>query len=494
MRVLYIDLDCCRADHLGANGYHRDTSPNIDSIAREGVTFTNCHCANSPCLPSRASLFLGRFGFNTGIVAHHGQGEVLRRGSMYRSSRRDDSRPTLPMHLWMNGTRTVTFSSFHHRHNAYWFTAGWEEVHTFTRKRGQERADEVNAAFLPWLRSNGKEDNWFAHVHYWDLHSHYRTPVEWVRRFDDEPAPDWPDQEAINSHQSIYGPRTAMDLYTGYEGARGRGLTRPVDYMPDSIKDEDDFKMLIDGYDGSLAYADHHVGQLVSTLEDLGVLDDTAIIVSGDHGDSFGEHGQYMDHGIANEPVHNVPMVIRWPGVTAPGTLREELIYGMDLAPTLCELLGIETPSRWDGRSFAPALDGGDFGGWPYQVWDHGIYTFSRAVRTPKWLMIRILHPGLYPYDDPVLLHDLEEDPHQTTNLAGDRTDVVERLSTCMESWRQEQILMGSAPDPLEAMVSEGPFLYYTPERMIERFESTDRGELVGDLRSRLEIYHPGRF
>ncbi len=493
MRVLYIDLDCCRADHLGCNGYHRQTSPNIDAIARDGVSFTNCHCANSPCVPSRASLFLGRFGFNTGIVAHHGTGEELRWRDMYSSSSRDDTRPTLPMHLWMHGMRTTTFSCFHHRHNAWWFTAGWQEVQTFTRKRGQETADEVNATFLPWLKAHAKEDNWFAHVHYWDLHSQYRTPVEWVERFREVPGPDWPDQETIDSHQSMYGPRTAVDLYTGYEGGRGGGYARPVEYMPDAIRTEADFKMLIDGYDGSLAYVDHHVGELLETLEGKEVIDETAIIVSSDHGDSFGEHGQYMDHGIANEPVHNIPMVVRWPGVTS-GSTCDRLVYGMDLAPTLCDLLEIPTPSRWDGCSFAPALRGEEFKGWPYQVWDHGIYTFTRAVRTDRWLMINVLHPGLYPYDELVMLHDLEQDPHQTQNLADERQDVVSSLTSMLEEWRREQSDKGGMPDPLEAMVPQGPFLYYTPERMFERLLRTGRQDAVAELKRRLSRYHQGRY
>jgi choline-sulfatase len=66
VRILYIDLDVCRADHLGVNGYHRNTSPNIDRVAEEGVTFSHCYCSNSPCLPSRAALFSGRFGINNG--------------------------------------------------------------------------------------------------------------------------------------------------------------------------------------------------------------------------------------------------------------------------------------------------------------------------------------------------------------------------------------------------------------------------------------------
>jgi arylsulfatase A-like enzyme len=201
-----------------------------------------------------------------------------------------------------------------------------------------------------------------------------------------------------------------------------------------------------------------------------------------------------MDHGIANEPVHNIPMVVRWPDVTTPDTIRDELIYGMDLAPTLCELLGIDTPSRWDGRSFAPALRGEDFEAWPYQVWDHGIYTFTRAVRTPRWLMIRFLHPGLYPYDDEVLLHDLDSDPHQVENLAGDEPDVVEELFKHMNSWRREQFDKGTISDPLEDMVPLGPFIYYSPERMFQRLEKTGRGERIPELKSRLDRYHPGRY
>ena len=487
MRVLYIDLDCCRADHLGLNGYHRPTSPNLDRIAAEGVSFTRCYCSNSPCLPSRAALFSGRFGFQNGVVAHHGSGEQFRFPS--HGHWRDPERPMLQHHLWQQGVKTVSFSSFADRHNAWWFSAGWEELHTFTRKQGQERADEVNQAFLPWLRAHGAEDNWFIHLHYWDIHSHYRVPARWVERFRDEPPPPWPDQAAIDRQQEMYGPRTAQDLYTGYEGGAGGGYGRPIGYMPDAIRNVDDFKMLIDGYDGSIAYVDHHVGQVLDALDELGVLDETAIIVSADHGDSFGEHGQYMDHGMANEAVHNIPMIVRWPGLTQQGHC-DRLIYGLDLAPTLCELLGLPTPAGWDGRSFAPALRGRPFEGWPYLVWDHGIYTFTRAVRTPEWLMILVLHPGLYPYDEPVLLHDVRADPYQATNLAGERPQVVGELMSHLAGWRQEQLQASGEPDPLEAMIATGPFLYYTPEQMYERLERTGRGHRVPELKARLARYH----
>lgn len=198
MRIIYFDLDCCRADHLVQYGYHRNTSPNIDRISQNGVTFTNCFTSNSPCLPSRAALFSGRFGIHNGVVAHHGIGEQFR--SIWYSHSTDMKKPLLQHYLWSKGMKTVSFSCFHDRHNAWWFCSGWEELHTFTRKRGQETADEVNDACIPWIHEYVGEDNWFLHIHYWDIHSHYRINEEWANRFAKDPPPDWPDQKAIDAH------------------------------------------------------------------------------------------------------------------------------------------------------------------------------------------------------------------------------------------------------------------------------------------------------
>src|ERR1700712_802034 len=72
MRILYIDIDSLRPDHLGCYGYHRNTSPNIDAIARQGTVFRNVYVTDAPCLPSRTALWSGRFGYHTGVVNHGG--------------------------------------------------------------------------------------------------------------------------------------------------------------------------------------------------------------------------------------------------------------------------------------------------------------------------------------------------------------------------------------------------------------------------------------
>ena len=78
MRVIYFDIDSLRPDHLGCYGYHRNTSPVIDSLAKEGVRFNNCYCSDAPCLPSRTALTSGRFGIHTGVVGHGGTAADVR--------------------------------------------------------------------------------------------------------------------------------------------------------------------------------------------------------------------------------------------------------------------------------------------------------------------------------------------------------------------------------------------------------------------------------
>ncbi|MCX7015077.1 MAG: sulfatase, partial [Candidatus Sumerlaeota bacterium] len=460
------------------NGYRRRTSPNIDAVAADGVNFTSCYCANSPCVPARANVLTGRFGFSNGVVTNRGAGPDAALRHVSLSGHGERRQPLFVHHLWTQGMKTVSFSCFLDRHNAWWFAPGWEELHTFTRKRGYETADEVNAACLPWLRAHGREDNWFLHVHYWDLHSYYRIPRAWAGRFADDPPPAWPDAQTIEAQQDFYGPRCTWDMHNGPRG-------QVVDVMPAAIRNLADFKLLIDGYDGAIAFTDHHVGQLLAALDELGVLRDTAIIVSGDHGDSFGDHGQWADHGIANEAVHHIPMIVRWPGA-AKGIANDGFLYNLDLCATLCDMLGFPTPPGWQSVSFARALRGESFAGRPYLVWDHGIFTLSRSVRTRRWMMMQMLHPGLYPYDDPFYLYDMEKDPHQTTNLAGREPDVYREMHRLLGEWRQEQAARGEGADPLEAAVAEGPFMYRAPAQMLEALKRRGRDDLADDLRGRM--------
>ena len=112
MNVLYLDIDSLRPDHLGCYGYHRDTSPNIDRIARQGVRFTNCYASDVPCLPSRTAMFSGRFGVHNGVINHGGVAS-----EPFNEGAGRGFRSTLGATNWMTclrnlGYRTTTVSSF----------------------------------------------------------------------------------------------------------------------------------------------------------------------------------------------------------------------------------------------------------------------------------------------------------------------------------------------------------------------------------------------
>jgi len=465
MRIIYFDLDCLRNDHLGCYGYHRDTSPNIDHIAAEGLRFTRCYTSDAPCVPSRAALFTGRFGFNNGIMGN--VDDPVRFPNVPNKWTRDRVMPMFMRHLNAHGLKPVSFSNFADRHDAWWFHSGWHEHHLVNLRRGFDTANEVNEVLLPWVRDHCTEENYFLHVNYWDIHFPYRSPgiEQWMERFKDEAPPDWPDEETIRwQYENLYGPRTARDLW-GYQ----QQDPDRYPWMPRQIASREDFKRLIDGYDAEIRYTDHHIGQVLEILDERGVLDEAVIIISGDHGDCFGEDGIYMDHYTASEPILLRPLIIRWPGVTQPGVC-EEMIYQLDLCPTLCEMLDVPAPERWDGASFAAALRDEPFSGRDYVVCEESICTLQWAVRTRRHFFGFTVHPGVYRIDEPRWLYDLEADPHGTQNLADSQPEVADRLEGLWKQWREEQLSRhGAHPDPME--------------RLARRMAEEDIGKFIGYLR-----------
>ncbi|MGP4041076.1 sulfatase family protein [Gracilibacillus sp. D59] len=464
MRIIYIDIDSMRPKHFGIHGYHRNTTPNMDKIAKQGVRFNRAYCATSPCVPSRASFSSGLFGIHSGVVTHWGP------GCDYRYTN-DKDRPMFTRLLRENDYKLATFSSFADRHDAFWYMAGWNEVHTHTLKAGNENADEVIDAVLPWLKQNGKDDNYFLHLQLWDPHRNYTIPNKYQTLFQDDPAPAWPDQYTIEQHQNNYAPFSARMTFPYSDKS-------PLETMPDRIGNTTDFKKFVDSYDGAIRYMDEQLGRLFDTLEELGVMDDTAIIISGDHGEAMGEHGIYGDHVCADEAVHNIPMIIKWPGLERTNVQFNELVYNVDLQATICEMLGIKVPRKWDGKSFANLLRRTSYTPRDYLVWDHGLYSVGRSVRTDDWLLMRTYHPGVVPLE-PIELYQMKEDPFMINNLAEEHPEIVEKLDHYLQEWYQEQVGQPfEKPDPLPLVVETGPFKYITKDKWAEHLSNTGREDL----------------
>jgi arylsulfatase A-like enzyme len=472
MRFLYVDIDTLRPDHLGCYGYRRPTSPTIDALAAEGTVFTNVYASDTPCLPSRTALSTGRFGIRTGVVNHGGVGtdpfpEGAARGFQTAAAR--DS--------WMSVLRevgyfTASISTFAERHSAYHFLAGFNEWHNLG-SRGLETADLVAATARDWLARRGDRDNWFLHVHFWDPHTPYRTPSTFEDALSGPGTPAWLTEEVRAEHWGRPGPHSAQEV----AGFGPRAVWDGWPRQPQQIADGDDVARMFDGYDTGIRFADHHLGTLLETLAGLGVLDETAVMVSSDHGENLGELGIYCDHQTADLCTTRLPVVLRWPGLQVSEAQCESLHYQVDVMATVLELLGGEIPESWDGRSFASARSS-PVGGRDHLVLSHAAWTAQRAVRLEDWICIRSYFDAYHGFPA-VQLFDVVADPHEQHDLADERPDVVARSLEVLGEWGADAMARSDAGvDPLwQVLNGDGPWHARVDlPWYLERLRSTGRG------------------
>jgi arylsulfatase A-like enzyme len=483
MRVLWVDIDTLRADHLGCYGYARATSPHIDRLASQAVRFTGCYASDVPCLPSRTAFVTGQFGTRNGVVGHGGTAAELFADGASRGFSSRLGRHAFFALVRKAGLYTASLSSFAERHSAYHFLAGVQESAT-VGKRGLENADEVSALAVDWLERRGAQDDWLLHVQLWDPHTPYRVPAAYGDPFAQTPMPAWLDERVRAEHFGGVGPHSAQE-------AVGFSTDYPYgDYprQPRQIESMAAVRRMFDGYDTGVRYADEHVGRLVAVLERLGVRDDVAIVITADHGEGLGELNVYCDHHAADEATARVPMLLCWPGL-APRVERG-LCYQVDLAATLIELCGGSVPSSWDGRSFAAALRAATPFGRDELVITQGAWSCQRALRWDRYLCLHTRHDGYHDWPEE-LLFDLEADPHEQHDLAAREPALVKHARARIERFVETAVTAGNGGvDPLESVLREGGPAHVRGQLQayLSRLRSTGRAAHA----ERLEQRHPG--
>jgi arylsulfatase A-like enzyme len=473
VKFVYFDIDTLRPDHLGCYGYGRPTSPNIDALAAGGIRFDRVYASDTPCLPSRTALSTGQFGIRSGAVNHGGVGtDPFPEGEDRRFQ------TAAARHSWMSALRdvgvwTASISTFAERHSAYHFEAGFNECYNLGT-RGMETADQVAAVARDWLARNAHRDSWFLHVHMWDPHTPYRTPASFGDLSADDRPPGWITEEVRRAHWGLPGPHSAQEI----AGFGPRTVWDGWPRQPQQAADLDDVRRVYQGYDIGVRFADHHVGQILGLLDETGVLDETAVMVSSDHGENLGELGIYCDHQTADECTTHVPVILRWPGL-GPGTVDPTgFHYQIDVMATVLELFGAEVPERWDGASFARSLRAGEPEGRDHLVLSHGAWTAQRSVRFDRWLCIRTYHDAYHGFPE-VMLFDLDADPYEQNDLAADHPALVEHALSLLHQWGASALARGSTGvDPLWTVLRHGGPWHsrIDHEWYLERLRATGRG------------------
>jgi len=484
MRLLYIDIDSLRPDHLGCYGYHRQTSPNIDVLAQEAVRFTNVYISDAPCLPSRTALWSGRTGFHTGVVDHGG----IASQPFIEAQRGNDD--LFSGSGWMRalndlGMKTVTVSPFAQRHAAWHWYASFHEIYN-TGKGGNERADEVVPVALDWLERSGRADNWFLHVNRWDPHTPFRTPLDYGEPFADAPIPAWLTEVVWRRGWEGYGPHSPQEISAWFD----QNLD-PFPREPNQIDSMEAVRQWVNGYDTGIHYADFWVGKLLDKLRELGIYDETIIVVGADHGENIGELNVWGDHQTADHITCNVPLIIRYPGEGAAPRVDTALHYHFDWAATVIELLGGVVPAGWDGQSFADAFRRGEEAGREYLITSQGAWSVQRGVRFnhdgEAYMYLRTLHDG-YKALEPEMLFNLTHDPHEQQNLAAEQRFPVLIARALLATWYSQQTVHSAHDiDPLMTVLRQGGG-FYTRGRLpayLKRLRETGRAHHAEALAAR---------
>ncbi len=415
--VVVVSIDTLRPDRLGAYGHREDVSPTIDRLAREGVVFEEAIAASTWTLPSHAALFTSLWP------------AMLDLGRFDAPAKVSDAATTLAEVLDDAGYRTFGATAGAFVGAEFGFDQGFD---TFLPP--QKRFEPAVERALAWIDDGREADAdapCFVFLHTYDVHNYVATADD-RRRF------------VAPSFRSFLATKRNL----------GKFLQRNDKQVCENMGDRD-WVYATARYDAAVATADRTLGRFVDGLAERGMLDDTLLIVTSDHGEEFGEHGR-SGHGytVYDENVR-VPLILRHPP-SLPAARVPAQVPLVDVAPTVVDLLGLEPPSSWQGRTLAPLLDG-DGPSRPAFVSDTHVPHLALRDDGFKYFL-----SSMRPHEH---LYDLSSDPRERKNVVASHeeraAEALDRLARFAERAAAETRYAGAALTPSdEALRSLEQFGY----------------------------------
>lgn len=477
--VLIYIIDALRADHLSCYGYRRPTSPAIDALAADpaAVRFTRAYSPATWTKPVAASILSGCY------PPAHG---VRSRSDLFLRAV-----PRLPEILQDAGYRTAAVSTIGNVSSVLGFGIGFDRFVDLYKDPDLVQRREVSntgawklyfeqdtTVVLPLAEDvNQRAMEWLAERAWSEIGNHpfTQSPSHPVTH---SPSPPWfLFLWALDPHDPYYPP-------PGFDRWRDPGYTGRIDGSAESVRrarTPADVQRLVDLYDGEIAYVDQQFGELLAFLRESGQYDDTLIVVAGDHGEAFGEHGDFVHGHLAYDEIMHVPLVVKFPaGAAVSGGAVNALAQLTDIAPTVMDVLGLgHRAGDMQGVSLLPAARAAAA---PRSL------AFSEtqaspannrllAVRSERWKYLRVDPPGDYAsaaatpkpasgrerlagywqqlanpemvkrlLRNPMfylrrqmaerqMLFDLAEDPLERHNVASQHPAVVAELDAALEDW-----------------------------------------------------------
>jgi len=451
--IILISIDTLRADRLSCYGYHRQTSPHLDAVARESLVFKNAYSTASWTPPAHASMFTGLYPSQHGVVDQNRLSENI---------------PTIAELLQRNGYRTAglvnnsqvgQLTGLERGHE--YFVEVWrgiEERQFFKRalalaqyhaKRLLHLADDgaqlTTKLAVNWLKKREREAQpFYLFLHYIDVHNPMRPPRPFRFRF---------------LNKSL---RRRIDMRKIWRVADNPLIcyTDDLELSPDEIEA---IKCL---YDEELAYVDSQLGILFAYLRQAHLLDDTLLIITADHGEHFGEHGHFSHVASVYEPIIHIPLMIRPPGGMDHRREVEGLCQLTDIFPTIAaaaeivegnssverhgfdllhspngQLANRQIIAEWEGRV-------------PYFIQDRlktrqqstDLKRFTTKLTMIRQQAMKFIQPEIGTEE----LYDLQNDPHEATNLIEQRAEVADSLRAQLLAWQNHNMRPASQSETYE--------------------------------------------
>ncbi len=379
--LVLVTIDTLRADRLGVYGSRDVATPVLDRIAREGAWAPEAMAHVPLTRPSHSSLFSGL------LPAEHGIRDNV-------SPSLAAGVPLLAPTLQAAGFRTAAVVSSIVLNRQSGLARGFDTYSDRFEADAddarflntlQKRGDVVLPEAIQWLEKAPKNERLFLWLHLYDPHDPYEPPEPWASRYAGRP------------------------------------------------------------YDGEVAWTDELIGRLDAALDRLGLRSDTLLVVTSDHGESLGEHGENVHGFFVYQATLRVPLLLRGPGI-APGTRLATTVQTVDLMPTALELLGVALPAgaHPSGRSLAGALRGGAVPREPAVYSEtllpllHFGWSDLRSLREGRFKYIQAPRPELY---------DLETDPAETRNLVEAQASRAEAMRSALGRYLDAERARGTTAD-----------------------------------------------
>lgn len=446
---------------LGVYGDDVALTPEMDKLAEKGMRFDRAYSNQAVCAPSRLNLMLGSRSTSTGIYDF---------GRNFRDFYPDAV--TLPQYFKENGYHAESMGKVYHvGHNTYNDQASWSVPHhsdklieylelestggAFTREealfnnfswgyarsldRGGawESPDVEDEAYadgriaqraIERLRSLNEEPDspFFMAVGFARPHMPFSVPLKYWDMYD----PDLLPMPEIEN-----GPIGAPDYATKRDGEIVQYSPIPHSSEADPFPEELTRK-LIHGYYASTSYVDAQIGKVIEELENLGLDENTIIVLWGDHGFHLGELGIWTKH-VNYELANHIPLIISAPGITTPGTSTEQLTETVDIYPTLVDLAGFSQPNNsqpMDGESLVPVLEDpkARVREYAYHAYPRGS-RIGRAIRTETHRLVEWKEPGADRASADIELYEYSLGKVERTNIASERAEIVRELRSILD-------------------------------------------------------------